>query len=241
MRRFKSFWLKATITLIALIALAYFAAHIYLDQKLESLVADSLQDSVGRADYYDVTITASPINLIYGEIPTVRVFGKNVQISENATFKWVDITLYNVIYDYKKQKVTGARYATCEITATEEQLSHYLKKSFPKVPNLQVGLEEGTLHISTTPKLGGLFGVNIHARCALQIEGSQLLNLDIKKVDVEGLGVPGIARDYIKRELNPIFDASKWDLGIEFISTEITKDEIVLTGSADVGKVLRKL
>ncbi len=204
-------------------------------RKVEKGIAESLPDLIGPAKSYKVSVSGSTMQMLRNRISGIEIVGEGVALKNGVEVTRLDVSLKGVEFSPKSRTITKCESTVFSATLAQQELTQYLKKKYPDVPDLSVLLEDGCLSAAARPSLLGVTA-RVEAESGLKISSGCKLVLDLRKVTMAGLPAPGFAREYIEKKLNPIFDASKLGYDATISSVSIQRGRLVITGGLDMTK-----
>lgn len=207
--------------------------------EVEKSVAKSMPDIIGPADSYSARIYGPTPRMMRGRLDRLDITGHNVKFSDEMTVSQLDVSIFNLEFDKSKRTVKKAGTTTFAVTLTEEELTRYLKKKYPDVPGLEIGLGNDLINITAKPGVS-IMKVPIQAGAELEVHDGHILALNLKKLKVAGIGTPQIARDYISSRLKTVFDTDDLGFNANLKSAKIGKKTLTLCGDLDLMKLIEK-
>jgi hypothetical protein len=207
--------------------------------KIERSVADSLPKLIGPAESYSVRASGSTFGMIRGKISGLDIIGIGVELPAGLRVDRLNVKITDLMVDTDTKQIKRVGSTQFAASLSEKELNRYLANKYPNVPGLKAELRGNKLAIFAKPGVSVL-KVAVVADADLVIRDQRILALDLKKLDVAGLGAPGFAREFLESRVGEIFDAR--DIGYDATLTSVVlgPGTITLSGSLDLMKSSQK-
>ena len=203
------------------------------ERHAENKIAEALQQRLGPAKSYDVNITGSPMRLLKGKMERLDIVGKDVNLEKGIKLASLNVTVHDLVFDTKTQAIKHADKTSFSATITQSELTKYLHKNYPDVPELSVSLRDGNIDVSAKPTVAGV-GVNVKTEADILVKDHHLLVLDLKKISAAGVPAPEFARNYIETKVNPVFDSKDLGFNATVNSLKLAHGLISISGNLDL-------
>jgi hypothetical protein len=207
--------------------------------KVEKSVARSLPEIIGPADSYSVQAYGPTMRIMRGRLDGLDITGINVRLPNGIAVSRLDVAIHDIEFNTDTREIEKAGETRYAATLAERELTRYLAAKHPGIPQLAATLRNGQITVLAKPGVSVL-KVAVQGSADLVVRDQRILALDLKKLRVAGIGVPGFAREFIEGQLGTIFDAR--DLGFEATiqSAVIGPDVLTLNGGLDLMKVIEQ-
>lgn len=203
------------------------------ERHAENKIAEALQRRLGPAKSYDVNITGSPMRLLKGKMERLDIVGKDVDLEKGIKLASLNVTIHDLVFDTNTQEIKDAGSTVFAATIAQNELTKYLHKNYPDVPDLKISLHDGYIDVSAKPTLAGI-GVNVKTEASILVKDHHLLILDLKKASAAGVPAPEFARNYIETKVNPIFDSKDLGFNATVNSLNLAHGSISISGNLDL-------
>ncbi|MCE5313776.1 MAG: DUF2993 domain-containing protein [Armatimonadota bacterium] len=204
-----------------------------VEHKAENQIAEALQEKIGPARSYDVNICGSPLKLIKGKMERLDIVGQDVQLKNGFKLALLKVSVYGLVFDTDTKEIRRADKTAYSATISQSELTRYLTKTYPDIPDLKVGLRDGLIDVSARPTVAGV-GATVKAEADLQAKDGHKLVLDLKKVSAAGIPAPGFAREYIETKINPVLDSRDLGFNATVCSVKLARGSITISGNLDL-------
>jgi hypothetical protein len=218
--------------IICLVGVA-FAGCGRVERKAENQIAESLKERIGPAESYDVNVTGSPLRLLKGKMDRLDIVGREVQLENGIQIALMNVSVHDLVFDPDTKEIRRAGTTLYCAKMTQQELTRYLIRTYPDVPELKVALRDGFIDVSAKPCVAGV-GVAVKAEADLCVEDHHNLILVLKKVSAAGVPAPGFARDYIETRFNPVLDSRDLGFNATVNSLHLSKGSITIAGNLDL-------
>jgi len=206
-------------------------------EEVEKSVAQSLPEAIGPAKSYEVRAYGSTFRMMKGKLDGLDIVGTDVRLANGMTVSRLDVVIRDLLFDTGTRQVKRVKTTDFKAALAESELSRYVAKRYPKVPELKVGLMEGFVRVSARPGVSRV-RASVVADADLLIRRQRIIALDLRKLKVAGIGAPGFAREYIDSHLDEIFDAKDLGFDARIRSAEVRPRLLTLSGDLDLMKVM---
>lgn len=116
-----------------------------------------------------------------------------------------------------------------EVTVTQEDLQKFLTLKAPgSVKDFSIKLEDGLIFVEATARM--IVEIRAKATCTLRIEEGKRVFVDLKNVDVLGVGAKGIVQNQLD-QINPVLDVADLPVSAEIRTVRIENGVAVITGA----------
>ncbi|MHB9037043.1 MAG: LmeA family phospholipid-binding protein [Armatimonadota bacterium] len=204
-----------------------------VERKAENQIAEALKERIGPAKSYDVNISGSPLRLLKGKMDRLDIVGKDVQLENGIQVALLSVSIHDLVFDPDTKEIKRAGNTLYSAKMTQRELTRYLTKTYPDVPELKIGLRDGLIDVSAKPCVAGV-GVGIKAEADLHVEDRHNLVLDLKKVSAAGVPAPGFAKEYIETKFNPVLDSNDLGFNATVNSLKLSPGSITISGNLDL-------
>ncbi|MCE5322324.1 DUF2993 domain-containing protein [bacterium] len=203
------------------------------ERHAENKIAKALQERLGPAESYEVNITGSPMKLLKGKMERLDIVGKNVNLEKGVKLASLNVTVHDLVFNTKTQEIMYASKTSFSAAIAQDELTKYLHKNYPDVPELKIALRTGYIDVSAKPTVAGV-GVAVKTEADIHVKDHHLLILDLKKISAAGVPVPEFARNYIETKVNPVFDSKDLGFNATVNSIRMAQGSICVAGNLDL-------
>lgn len=197
----------------------------------ESRITDRLEALIGPADRYQVKVSRTKdAEIVVGRVRRIEINGWHVHAGEQIELESVHLVLENLRYRAAPGEQVSVSGSELVIHLTETALNDYLRRQHPSSQPV-VRLNNGTVTLKGTLRFLGV-PTPIETEGRLEIVGKRRIEFRADQVRLAIDPVPGIGREYIEKQLNPLIDVTRLKLPLQLDSIHIRSGRIVVRGSA---------
>ena len=214
-----------------------------VNRTAERRIRDALPRMIGPARVWRAHVESPAARTLRGRLRRVTIHGEEVELRSALRLATLDVDVRNIAVDPARGRVQSAGDAVFSAAVTERDLNEYLQR-FPAPPEepvryRHVYVRTGRFYVEGVRSLAGrqwTFNITAEPRLA---SPTRLL-FDPDRMAVLGMRVPlpASALRFLARILSDGFDFTALPLPVKIHNFRAEYGRIVLSGEADVGRVL---
>jgi len=162
------------------------------------------------------------------KVGQVEATFRDVALPFGLTIDLIRLTTRNAAIKRDPFQIDLAKPGNLVVTVSEQNLQAFLEKQSPGgLRGFEVKLHEGKVIVEATAQL--IVGLRARAICTLRIVDGTQLWVDLKDVEVFGVGAKGLVEKQLER-INPVLDAAEFPFEVKLDKVIVVDGELVLTG-----------
>jgi len=227
---------RPALVLLAAVALGGCGKGVITSQ-IEQGIEARLPAIIGPAKSYDVHVSGRTFEMIKGRMATVSIHGEEVRVTPNLALDDLRVTLSDVVFDKRSQKIASCQDACFRATIREATLNQHLRATKPKLRDLRVRLQKDRMLVHLRPSLASIsLGVDVEG--TLRIGEPAKIYFEVDRLALAGIKMPALIADYVEEKINPLSDLSQSGLTLHLSSVTLMPGALEMTGSLDLASAL---
>jgi hypothetical protein len=203
----------------------------FIRGRAERRITDRLEELIGPADEYRVRVRRTKDGeIVVGRINQIDIDARHVRAGQQIELETVHLALRNVRYHAPPEERVSVGSSELVIHLTEAALNDYLRRQHPNSQPV-VHLNDGTVTLKGTLRLLGL-PTPIETEGRLEVVERTRLEFRASSVRLAIDPIPGIGREYVENQLNPLVNVARLKLPLRLDSVQIQCGRMIVRGAA---------
>jgi len=208
-----------TFVLAISLGITYWQLTKQAEQRIERAICHQLSRSLGTTTECQVQTSVSlPSAVVNHKISSIAISGRKVKLGKGLTVEKLSATLYGVRIGPVQKQLKGIDRARFSLIITEEQLTRFLARRYPDLPN-EIELRKGYISVTAPVVVRGK-QVTVIADVKPTIEHKARIVPRPIRLMCGSYPAPSFIRRYVEQRIVPVLDLS--DLGFKGQLTSIT-------------------